>query len=192
MINLDANLEALLFLKGEPMTIKQLAKFLNAKENDIESALDILDKKLSDRGVRLIRKSGSVMLATSPESSEFTKKLIEEEINAELSKPALEVLSIVVYRGPITRVQIDYIRGVNCTFTIRNLLIRGLIERIINPRDSRSYLYRPSFQLLQYLGIKDFKELPEYGSFQKKIDNFINQPRKENGQQDKNNNNSNI
>lgn len=184
MTNLDSNLEALLFLKGEPMTIKQLAKFLNAKESDVKSAIDVLDEELSDRGVRLIKKDDAVMLSTSPDSAEFTKKLIEEEISSDLSKASLEVLSIVVYRGPINRTQIDFIRGVNSTFTLRNLLIRGLVERMVNPKDNRSYLYRPSFQLLQYLGIKNLKELPEYENFQQKIDGFMKKPQQENEQQD--------
>jgi len=180
MTNLDSHIEALLFLRGDPMTIKELAKILSAKENEIKDAISVLDEKLSDRGIRLIRKDDSVALATSLESSEICRNLIKEEFNPELSKASLEVVSTVIYKSPITRAEIDYIRGVNSTFTIRNLLIRGLIERIPNPRDSRGYLYRPAFQLLQYLGIKNIEELPEYGSFNKKIENFINEKESDN------------
>ncbi|MFH1401410.1 MAG: SMC-Scp complex subunit ScpB [Parcubacteria group bacterium] len=180
MTNLDSHIEALLFLKGDPMTIRELAKILSAKENEIKDAISVLDEKLSDRGIRLIRKDDSVALATSLESSEVCKNLTKEEFNPELSKASLEVVSIIIYKSPITRAEIDYIRGVNSTFTIRNLLIRGLIERIPNPRDSRGYLYRPAFQFFQYLGIKNIEELPEYGAFNKKIENFINEKESDN------------
>jgi segregation and condensation protein B len=173
MNNLENNIEALLFLKGEPMTIKQLAKILETNEEEIKNAVDFLGQKISDRGIRLVKKDNSFALATSPDSSKFTKTLIEEEFNSDLSKASLEVITIVAYKGPINRAEIDYIRGVNSSFTLRNLTIRGLVERIPNSKDNRSFLYRPSFQLLQYLGIKEIKELPEFQISGEKLDNFI-------------------
>lgn len=181
MNNLDSHIEALLFLKGEPMSAKELAKILSVKEKEAKEALDFLDKKLADRGIRVIKKEDLYALTTSPESSEFAKILIKEEFNPELSRASLEVLSIVAYKGPISRPQIDYIRGVNSVFTVRNLMVRGMIERIINPADSRGFLYKPSFQLLQYLGITNIEDLPEYKNFDEKIENFI----KENNDNDK-------
>lgn len=179
MNNLENHIEALLFLKGEPMTIKQLAKILEASEKDVKDAADFLGQKLSDRGIQLVKKDDSFALATSPNSSNFSKVLIEEEFNNELSKASLEVLSIIAYKGPVSRGEVDYIRGVNSTFTVRNLMVRGLVERITNPRDSRSFLYRPSFQLLRYLGINDIKELPELGNFNQKLENFISENKEE-------------
>ena len=169
MSDIENHIESILFLKGEPMTAKQLSKVLEKPESEIKSALNSLQEKLSESGIRLLKKNSSFMLATAPESSKFTQKLIKEEFDSELSKAALEVLAIVVYRGPITRSEIDYIRGVNSTFTVRSLLIKGLIEREINPKNSRSYLYKPTFQLLQYLGIGNIEELPEYDMFIKQI-----------------------
>jgi segregation and condensation protein B len=188
MNNLDNYIESILFLKGEPMTVKQLAKVLSASEKDIKDALDFLGQKLSDRGIRLIRKDDSYSLATSPDSSEFTKTLIEEEFNNELSKASLEVLSIIAYKGPVSRSEVDYIRGVNSAFTVRNLMVRGLVERIPNPKDSRSFLYKPSLQLLQYMGIGDIKELPEFENFNQKIETFISEIKEEEnvGQTDSN------
>lgn len=179
MDNLDIHIEALLFLKGEPMTIRQLAKILEAEEKEVRNAIDFLGQKLSDRGIRLIRKDDFFVLATSPDSSKFAKVLVEEEFNSELSKASLEVLSIIAYKGPVSRSEVDYIRGVNSAFTVRNLMVRGLVERITNPKDSRSFLYRPSFQLLRYLGINDIKELPELGNFNKKMENFISENEEE-------------
>ncbi len=173
MTNLDSHIEALLFLKGEPMTVKELAKILGAKEKDVKEAGDILEENLKGRGIKLVKKEDLYALATSPESSEFAKILIKEEFNPELSRASLEVLSIVAYKGPISRPQIDYIRGVNSVFTVRNLMVRGLIERIPNPRDSRSFLYKPAMQFLQYLGITNINNLPEFKELNEEIENFI-------------------
>jgi len=171
--NLDAHIEAILFVKGEPMPVSGLVKILNASEKAIEEALVSLSEKLSERGIRLVRKDKSVMLASSPESSEFARLLLEDEVDSKLTKVGLETLAIVVYKGPVSRPEIDYIRGVNSAFILRNLLIRGLVERIPNPNDSRSFLYKPSFKLLQYLGIGSISELPEYGDFNKKMEEFV-------------------
>lgn len=166
------------------MTARELAKILDVKEGEIKSGIEGLDKKLSGRGIILAQKEDSYTLATSPESSVFAKTLVKEEFNPELTKASLEVLSIVIYRGPISRAEIDYIRGVNSTFILRNLLVRGLTERTANPRDSRSFIYKPSFQLLGYLGVKKIQDLPEFGAFNKKIETFI----KNNGNDEEKNN----
>jgi len=186
--NLDAHIEAILFVKGEPMLVSGLVKILNAPEKAIEEALVSLSEKLSERGIRLVRKDKSVMLASSPESSEFARLLLEDEVDSKLTKVGLETLAIVVYKGPVSRPEIDYIRGVNSAFILRNLLIRGLVERIPNPNDSRSFLYKPSFKLLQYLGIGNISELPEHGDFNKKMEEFVeeseNRDRDEKGEEE--------
>ena len=82
------------------------------------------------------------------------------------------MLGIVLYRGPSTRAQIDYIRGVNTSSTLRNLLARGLLERVGNPDDAREYLYRPTALLLAHLGISARQELPEYGSITAELASF--------------------
>ena len=101
------------------------------------------------------------------------EELCKEELSRDLGKAGLETLSIVLYRGPITRSGIDYIRGVNSTFILRNLLIRGLVEKIPNPNDQRSFLYRATFDLLSHLGIPRVEDLPEYGNTNESIEKFI-------------------
>ncbi|MEK7503143.1 MAG: SMC-Scp complex subunit ScpB, partial [Patescibacteria group bacterium] len=76
-------------------------------------------------------------------------------------------------KGPVKRSEVEYIRGVNSSFMLRNLLIRGLIERVRDPKDSRSYVYRVSRDFLKFLGITSISDLPEYGSFAKKLEEFI-------------------
>lgn len=115
-----------------------------------------------ERGVRIILKDGKAQMVTASENSECVEKFLKADIEGELSRAALEVLSVVAYRGPISRSGIEDIRGVNCSFTLRHLLIRGLVERINNPQDARAYLYRITFDLLKVLGVEKVEDLPKY------------------------------
>lgn len=173
MTLLDSYIEAILFLEGEPIKIKRLAEILKKSEKEISDALKILEEKLSDRGIKLLKKDNAVMLASAPEASDICEALSKEEFNKDIGRAGLEVLTIVVYQGPITRSEIDYIRGVNSVFTVRNLLVRGLLERKINPKDGRSYLYSSSFRFLQFLGVNNINELPEYENFKQTIEQFL-------------------
>ena len=112
-------------------------------------------------------------LTTITEASELIKQITKEELTKDLGKAALETLAIVLYQGPISRADIDYIRGVNSSFILRNLMIRGLIERMNNPNDPRGYLYRPTFELLSHLGITSVKELPEFDTVQENLTDFM-------------------
>jgi segregation and condensation protein B len=169
-MTLDAKIEAILFWKGEPMAIKKLAAILEKSEQEIDEGLTELETKLQGRGLSLIRKDGEVMLGSAKEMGPTIEALVKEELVRDLGKAGLETLSIILYRGPVSRKDIDYIRGVNSQFILRNLLVRGLVERITNPKDERSFLYKPTFELLSYLGLGSLKELPEYNEIRKEID----------------------
>jgi len=172
MLTLDSQIEAILFLKAEPVSKKELAKTLEKSPEEIENALFVLEETLENRGLVLLSKDEEVMLATSPEMSDLIEKIRKEELSKDLGKAGLETLSIILYKAPITRSKIDYLRGVNSNFILRNLLIRGLIEKVSNPDDQRSYLYKPTFELLSFLGISKVKDLPEYDKIQKEIEDF--------------------
>ncbi|HJO89552.1 MAG: SMC-Scp complex subunit ScpB [Candidatus Pacebacteria bacterium] len=172
-MKLDTKIEALLFFKGEGVKIKELVKLLKTDKEDVENALLELKEKLSDRGIGLIRKEDEVMLGTVSEMSDLIEEIRKEELTKDLGKAGAETLSIVLYKGPITRAEIDYIRGVNSTFILRNLLIRGLVEKVPNPKDQRSFLYKPTLELLSYLGISGIEELPEFDTVQSEIKTFI-------------------
>jgi segregation and condensation protein B len=166
-MKLDSKIEALLFFKGEGVKIKELAKLLKA---DLPAQAG---KESPERGVQLIRKEDEVMLGTAPEMSDLIEKIRKEELTKDLGKAGAETLSIVLYKGPVTRSEIDYIRGVNSTFIIRNLLIRGLIEKTSNLNDQRSFLYKPTLELFSFLGIKNIEELPEFDTVQDELKTFI-------------------
>jgi len=119
-----------------------------------------------------VRTNDDVMLGTTKEMSSTIEKLTKEELVRDLGKAGLETLSIVLYQGPISRADIDFIRGVNSQFILRNLLIRGLVERVENPKDARSFLYKTTLSLLAHLGITKIEELPEYSQVRDDIETF--------------------
>lgn len=158
-------LESLLFVSGEPVSVSRIAKILEIPEEEVRTALDQLAQKYgedTERGLMLVRDDKTALLATKPENASVVESLTKSTLQENMSKAALEVLAIIAYRAPIARVEIDAIRGVNCSFTLRNLLLRDLISREGNPSDSRGYLYRPTLHFLQVLGIEKVSELPQY------------------------------
>ncbi|MBI5140552.1 MAG: SMC-Scp complex subunit ScpB [Candidatus Vogelbacteria bacterium] len=162
-MQLDKLIESVLFWKGEPISKKRLEEILIEKEATINSALDILEKRLiASSGLVLLRNQDEVSLGTSPDASKMIETLTKDELEKDLGKASLETLTIVLYRGPISRSKIDNIRGVNSSFILRNLQIRGLIERQKDPKDERAFLYMPTTQLITYLGIGKIEDLPEY------------------------------
>jgi segregation and condensation protein B len=164
---LKSVIESLLFVSGEPVKMQKLAKICEVAKNEVETAIDELSGELgANRGLRIIRKGDLVQLATSSENAEYANRLVKSEMNSELSRSALETLSIVAFRGPITRIQIESIRGVNCSYVLRNLLLRGIIERK-ETTDIRGYLYEISFDFLKNLGIQSVKELPDWEELSK-------------------------
>ena len=172
-LTLDTKIEAVLFYKAEPVKIKKLAEVFSVEENAIRDSLEILKNKLVDRGISIIFKEDEVVLVTNPQVSEIIQQIRKEELSKGLSKSALETLSIIIYRGPIKRSQIDHIRGVNSQFIIRLLLVRGLIEKITDPKDERAYLYKPTVELISLLGLQKISDIPEFDKVNSEIDSFI-------------------
>ncbi len=162
MDNLEQKIEAILFFKGESISRKKLSEFLGVGQIEVNEALEKLKESLKSRGIVLQEKDNEVMLGTASEFSELIEKLQKEELNKELSKAALETLSIILYKNGVSRSLIDYIRGVNSSFTLRALSIRGLVEKSIDPEDNRRFIYKPTFELLSFMGVKSVEELPDY------------------------------
>lgn len=164
---LKQQIEALLFISGEPISQKELAKILNKPEEEISIAInelknDCLNQK---RGLVIVENDNSYQITTSPETSETIKNYLKDVLKDDLSPASLETLAIITYKGPISRIDIDNIRGVNSSFILRSLSIRGLIDRQIDPHRANAYIYKPSFDLLRKLGIENIEQLPEYERF---------------------------
>ncbi|MEK7630156.1 MAG: SMC-Scp complex subunit ScpB [Patescibacteria group bacterium] len=174
-ITKQAELEALLFYYGEPIQLKKLASLLKIKEEECANLLNELDAALREnysRGLTLVRGEKEVQLATKPAFQSIGQKLIEEEFKETLTPAALDTLSIIAYLGPLPRAKIDYLRGVNSSFTVRNLLMRGLVERDPNPAKGNIYEYRVSFDFLKHLGLSEREELPEYEKYKDVLKRF--------------------
>ncbi|MDD5318995.1 MAG: SMC-Scp complex subunit ScpB [Candidatus Pacebacteria bacterium] len=169
----DQTIEAILFWKGEPVSRKKLMAILGCTITDLENGLKNLEERLKNTGLTLVYKEDEVMLGTKPEASALIQALTKEELSRDLGKAGLETLSIILYKGPIARRGIDYIRGVNSNFILRNLMIRGLVEKIQSPDDQRSFLYKPTFDLLTHLGVSRIEDLPEYGSIVPEIEQAL-------------------
>ncbi len=172
-VNIDKKIEALLFFKGEPISIKKLSSILDIKKDEVKEGIAILRDRMKG-GVVLLEKDDEIMLATAPEYSSLIEGIMKDELQKDLGKAGLETLSIVLYLGPITRSRIDYIRGVNSNFILRNLMVRDLVEKIPNSQDQRSFLYKPAFSLLSYLGINKIEDMENYEQTRKSIEEFEN------------------
>ena len=168
--SLDKQLEAILFWRGEPLTLPELCRALKQPSSDVKRALQTLTEKLSGRGIALIQAGDDIALATAPETHALIERLRKEELACDLGKAAIETLSIVLYKGEVRRRDIDYIRGVNSTAILRSLLIRGLIERAQSTTDERMFLYRPTVKLSALLGVKSVDELPEYAAVRAELE----------------------
>jgi segregation and condensation protein B len=171
-LSLESQIEALLFWKAEPISLKKLAVLLKKDLEEIKTAVTNLHEQLKGRGVTLVQWEDEVTLGTASEMSEMIESLTKDELTKDLGKAGLETLSIILYQGPLSRADIDYIRGVNSQFILRNLLVRGLIERVDNPQDQRSFLYKPTLELLSHLGVSKISDIPDYETVKTDIENF--------------------
>ncbi|OGI21541.1 MAG: SMC-Scp complex subunit ScpB [Candidatus Moranbacteria bacterium RIFCSPHIGHO2_01_FULL_55_24] len=160
-----AALEAILFVSGEPLPIRKIAKILEIDEPNIRAAAAALRERYENdpsSGLQLIENGDAVRLTTKAGNQNAVEAITKSSLQEHLSKAALEVLAIIAYRAPISRAEIETIRGVNCSFTLRNLLLRELVEREGNPNDLRGYLYSPSFKFLESLGLGKREDLPDF------------------------------
>jgi len=167
--NLIPSLEALLFVSGEPMTLKELARLVNTDKREVAHALDALKETLADHGIRLLQNEDTYSLVTAPETSEVSGRIAKERLEGDLTRSQLETLAIILWKGRVSRSSIDYVRGVNSAFALRALLIRGLIERSQDEKDARIFLYRPTTDLFKYLGVTSSAELPSYDDIAKDL-----------------------
>ena len=160
-LSLEAKLEALLLVAPTAAAPSQLAAALEVTARQVEKALQRLEESYAERGMRIQTHNGRVQLTSAPEAAVCIERFLELETATRLTSAALETLAIVAYQQPVTRPQIDYIRGVNSDSVIRNLLSKGLIEesgRTEGP--GRPILYSTSPEFLQHFGLSSLTDLP--------------------------------
>jgi segregation and condensation protein B len=160
-MNLEQILEAILFAGGKPLSERKLADLTGKKAEEIAEALDALKESLADRGIMLQQYEKEVALVSHPEAAEYVRKVIKDEEQGELTRASLEALTILAYRGPMTRPELEQIRGVQSYMILRNLMIRGLVEQKEDVRLGQA-TYAVTFDFLNHLGLKTIKDLPDY------------------------------
>ncbi|MEF3691678.1 MAG: SMC-Scp complex subunit ScpB [Candidatus Moraniibacteriota bacterium] len=171
-------IESVLFIGGEELSVGHLAKILEIKKELVLANLDELAKEYRNKnsGILIIKNGENYQMVTNSENSTWVEKTIKRNLQENMSRTALEVLAIVAYRGPVSRAEIEAIRGVNSSFTLRNLLMRGLIFRGVNESDQRGYLYNISMDFIKKMGMKKIEDLPEFEvlSKDKRVESIIN------------------
>lgn len=173
-------IEAILLVAEKPVSAKELSSVCGAMYADVQKIMVQLIEDYKDRGIKILRKGDYYSLVTDPESAEAVARFLNEELRHDLSEAALEALSIITYKQPVTRVEIEEIRGVASDQLLRNLLIRGLIQEIGRKESpGRPILYGTTMEFLQYFGLNDESELPEFEVpkeptelFQKEVDSI--------------------
>lgn len=159
--SLSVKLEAMLFVTAEPVTAGQLAAALDVSSSVVERGLNELEAALAGRGLSLQRNAGRFQLTTAPQLAELVERFLGLEATTHLSRAALETLAIISYQQPVTRPQIDSIRGVNSDSMLKSLLHKGLIlesGRADGP--GRPILYSTTPEFLQHFGLNSILEMP--------------------------------
>ena len=158
-------IESLLFISAKPLKISALAKFLEIDQAAVQNALDTLKQEREEAGIIVLENRDEYQLSTNHKFSTQVKNFLNAELREKLTDAAVEVLAIIAYRQPISRAELEAIRGINSQYSLRQLLIRGIIERIPNPHDARSFLYQTTTEFLQQLGLASVKDLADFNSF---------------------------
>lgn len=163
-MSLESQIESLLFISIKPLSVKFFVEQLKGqKKEDIVAALEVLMVKHNREGsgITLQKIEDKYQMVTAGENAALIGEFLKDETTGELTPASLETLTVIGYRGPISKTELEIIRGVNCSLILRNLLIRGLIEE---KKDANELLstYQISFDFLRHLGLSSASELPEY------------------------------
>jgi len=160
-LSLSALVEAILFVSPEPITAAQISTLLELTPREVKNALEELESHYQGRGIRLQYHKKKIQITSAPEAAPILENMLELETTSTLSQAALETLSIVAYQQPITRPQVDSIRGVNSDGVLRTLLNKGLIDDVGRAEGpGRPILYSTTTEFLKHFGLSSYEELP--------------------------------
>ncbi len=174
MDNLEAKIEALLAVSPRPLDMKKLAELTGSSKDEARQAVATLQTRLREMGsgVAVVHIDDEVRMGSAPETTETVKAFIKDETTGELTRPQLETLTVIAYRGPVSKAELEQIRGVNCTMIIRNLLMRGLVDERMENGVAQ---YSASMEFMSFLGAASVAELPDYETLRrdKRIEDIL-------------------
>lgn len=158
-----SQIEALLLVANRAVSLKELSFSLGEQASVLENYLAELSDRYqaNDSGFRLIKAANNYQLVSAGKHAELLKKFLKTENTTELSQASLEALTVIAYRGPVTKINLERIRGVNCSLIIRNLLIRGLIEENFDRQKNENY-YQLSLDFIRHLNLNKIEDLVDY------------------------------
>lgn len=168
---IDKQIEGVLFYKAVPMKKAAIAKVLGVGEEEVAAGLKVLKDRLQGGGTTIVEVGDSIELAVAAELDSLIENIRKDELRRDIGKAGAETLAIVIYRGPVSRGEIDRIRGVNSSYILRALETRGLIERSAKTERNE---FIPTTTLLRHLGIQEKTGLPDYANIMNALENFEN------------------
>lgn len=175
--NIKGSLESLLLVMSGAVSYKKLSELSGFESEKIKNELKELSEeyKKNNRGFQLIMTDKEVQLVTNSLYAPLVEKAVKSEIKEELTPAAVETLAIIAYKGALKKPEIDFIRGVNCAYTLRSLMVRGLIERQQDGKDTRTFVYSITPDFLSHLGVANITELPEYQEISSRLEALKNE-----------------
>lgn len=162
-MNLKRDIESLLFVAAKPLTLKKLAELTGRQPEAVAGAVSELrlEYNRDEKGVQIQQHGQQVHMVSSPLAANVVTAFVKDEQSGELTDPAIETLTIIAYRGPMTKSELDQIRGVNCSLILRHLMIQGLVEAS-EDRAKMITRYSVTLDFLRFLGVRSVDELPDY------------------------------
>ena len=162
-MSINSQIETILFVASKPLSFKKIAKVLQVEETIVQESLGALGLKYNNEesGIKLVQNNEEWQMVSNPDNREAAENFLKAEVSGELTRPQLETLTVISYCGPITRPELDQIRGVNCSLIVRNLMMRGLVKET---DDVTNLLpkYEVTMDYLRHLGLNNLNELPDY------------------------------
>lgn len=168
-MTLEQKLEGILFYKASPVKKEVLVNLLQTDSETLTKTIESLKERLLVGATRLSTTESEIELVSAPELDELIDSIRKDEIKRDIGKAGAETLAIILYRGSVSRADIDRIRGVNSAFILRNLQVRGLIEKT---GSGRQFTFKPTTTLLNHLGITERKEMPNFSEVMNALDTY--------------------
>ncbi len=162
-MSIKIKIESLLFIATRPLSVNKITEAVNGKKDEVKIFLkELLEEyNQSKKGINIIKNGSNYQMVSNSENSDMIANFLKEEVTGELTPASLETLTVIAYRGPITKSELEMIRGVNCSVIIRNLSMRGFVDEIDDKKDLVQK-YKISIDFMKHLGINEKKELPNF------------------------------